>query len=170
VVERLEVSELAAALSRRADGTLGALFPDGTSASYTLGNPGDQSALLAQIATGEPARVENKFLMDLLLSFPGKFEPLWQRAQAASVPFGIVTETLPSKADRWVHRIRIVDPAGHISEGAAILPRLVRVASTRTPSPPEITLLNSETDSLTVSARLHAAFDLQWLVLFAFTA
>jgi len=170
VLERLEVSALVAALSRRADGTIGALFPDGTSDHYTLGNPGDQAQLFAEIATAEPARVENKFLMDVLLRFPAKFEPLWQRALPDSVPFGIVTETLPSKADRWVHRIRIVDPAGHISEGAAILPRLVRVASTRTPSSPLITLANSETDSLAISARMHAAFDLKWLVLFAFTA
>jgi hypothetical protein len=170
LVERLEVSALAAAMSRRADGTIGAFFLDGTSDHYTLGNPGDQAELLAQIASAEAARVANKFLMDLLLRFPVKFEPLWQRALPNPVPFGIVSETLPGKADRWVHRIRIVDPAGHISEGAAIMPRLVRVASTRTPSPPLLAMANSDSDTLTISARAHAAFDLKWLVLFAFAA
>src|SRR5206468_2553373 len=63
VFERLEVSELVAALSQRADGTIGAHFVDGTSDHYTLGNPGDQAQLLAEIATAEPARVANKFLM-----------------------------------------------------------------------------------------------------------
>jgi hypothetical protein len=42
-----------------------------------------------------------------------------------------------------------------------------RVASTRTPSPPELALQNSDTDSLAISARLRQAFDVQWLVLFA---
>src|SRR5439155_8573457 len=126
VMDRLEVGLLAAALSKRGDGTVGALFPDTSTASYTLANPGDHAALRAQIATGEAARIENRFLMDLLLRYPAKFESSWGRALPGPVPFAMVTDTLPAKAERWVHRIRLVDQAGHISQGTAILPRLVR--------------------------------------------
>jgi hypothetical protein len=166
VVDRLEVSALIAALSRNTDGSIGVLLPDGSTASYSLGNPADQTALLGEIASGEAARIENRFLMDLLLRFPRQFEPLWQRALPTAVPFGSVTERLPSKADRWMHRIRLVDPAGHVSEGAAIVPRVVRVASTRAPNPPELAMQNSDTDTLALSARMRQALDLRWLVLF----
>jgi hypothetical protein len=170
VVDRLEVGALIAALSRNTEGTIGALLPDGSSRSYTLGNPADQAALLAEIAQAEAARIENRFVMDLLLRFQAEFEPLWQRALPSPVAFGAVTVTLPSKADRWLHRIRLVDPAGHVSTGAAIVPRVLRVASTRVPNPPELSMQNSETDALALSARMRQAFDLRWLVLFTLVA
>jgi hypothetical protein len=167
VVEHLQVGVLAAAMSRRTDGTIGVVFPDRTTTSFTLPNPADQAALLAAIATGEPAQIENRFLMELVLLFPAQFEPLWQRAVPSPVAFGLVTDVLPSKAERWLHRVRLVDAAEHISEGAAIVPRLTRVASTRVPSAPEIAMDNSATDSLSVVARARQAFDLEWLVLFS---
>jgi hypothetical protein len=170
VVDRFEVGALSAALSRNPDGSFGVLFPDGTHTSYTLSNPTDQESLRAEIATGEPARIENRFLMDLLLRFPTRFESLWQKALPAPIGFGVVTDTLPNKAERWLHRIRLVDPAGHVSEGMAIVPRVVRVASTRVPSPPEITLVNSDTDSLALTARMRQAFDIRSLVLFTLVA
>jgi len=169
-VDRFEMGMLAAALSRNPNGSFGVLFPDGTQTSYTLGNPSDRAALQAQIAAGEPARIENRFLMDLLLRFPTQFEALWQPALPAPVAFGVVTDALPNKAERWLHRIRLVDPAGHVSRGGAIGPRVMRVASTRVPSPPEISLVNSETDALALTARMRQAFDLKWLVLFTLVA
>jgi hypothetical protein len=167
VVDHLEVGLLSAALSKRDDGTVGALFPDTSTASYTLANPADHAALRAQIATGEAARIENRFLMDLLLRYPVKFESAWSRALPLPVPFGAVTDTLPAKAERWLHRIRLVDEAGHISQGAAIVPRLVRVASTRAPGAPELTMPNVSSDTLDLLARARDAYDLKWLVLFA---
>jgi hypothetical protein len=166
VVDRLAVGALIAALSQRADGTIGVQFPDDTTDSYTLGNPADQEAMRTQIATGEPARIENRFLMDALLRYPAQFEALWQRALPSPVSFAAVTDTLPSKAERWLYRVRLSDQAGHVSAGAAIVPRMVRVASTRTPGPPAVTVPNSTTDTLTVTGRVRDAFDLKWLVLF----
>ena len=169
-VDRFEMGMLAAALSRNPDGSFGVLFPDGTQSSYTLGNPSDQAALQAQIAAADPARIEGRFLMDLLLRFPSRFEGLWQLALPAPVAFGVVSDALPNKAERWLHRIRLVDPAGHVSLGGAIVPRVMRVASTRVPSPPEISLVNSETDTLALTARMRQVFDVQWLVLFTLVA
>jgi hypothetical protein len=167
VLDHLETGALAAAMSNRPDGTIGVLLPDSSTTSYALANPADQAALRDEIGSGEPARIENRFLMDLFLRYQAQFEALWQRALPTPVAFAVVTDILPSKAERWMHRIRLVDAAGHISEGAGILPRLVRVASTRSPSLPEITMENSATDSLAITARVRQAFDLRWVVLFA---
>ncbi len=166
IVDRLAVGALVAAVSRRADGTIGVQFPDETSDSYTLGNPGDQAAFRAQMATGEPARVENRFLMDALLRYPAQFEALWQRALPDRVAFAAVSDTLPSKPERWLHRVRLADPAGHVSAGSAIVPRVLRVASMRTPGAPALVVTNSTTDTVTVTGRVRDAFDLKWLVLF----
>lgn len=168
VLDRLAVGALVEAVSQRADGTIGLQFPDETSDSYTLANPADHAAFRAQIATGEPARVENRFLLDALLRYPAQFETLWQRALPAPVAFAATVDTLPAKAERWLYRVRLADPAGHISAGAAIVPRVLRVASTRTPGPPSLTVPDSTTDTLTVTGRVRAAFDLKWLVLFTF--
>ena len=58
--------------------------------------------------------------MDFLMRFAAALEPLWAAALPAPVGFGELTDTLPHKAERYVHRIRLVDAAGHISAGAAI--------------------------------------------------
>jgi hypothetical protein len=166
VVDRFSIGALVSALSRRSDGTIGVRFPDQTTASYTPANSADQTAMLAELATSEPARIENRFLMDALLRYPTQFEVLWQRALPVAVPFAAITDTLPSKADRWLYRVRLADQADHVSEGAAIVPRMIRVASTRTPGAPSVQMTNSTTDSLAVSARVRDAFDLKWLVLF----
>ena len=42
-----------AAMSADANGTIGATFPDGATASYTLANPTDQAALVEQIRSGD---------------------------------------------------------------------------------------------------------------------
>lgn len=166
VVDRLAVSALVAAVSQRADGTIGIQFPDETSDSYTLGDLADQAAFRAQIATGEPARVDNRFLMDALLRYRARFETLWQRALPDPVSFVAVSDTLSSEPERWLYRVRLADPAGHVSAGSAIVPRMLRVASTRTPGAPALTVPNSTTDTLTVTGRVRDVFDLKWLVLF----
>src|SRR5262249_41750760 len=106
------------------------------------------------------------FLMDLLLRFPAQFEVNWQRAVPMPVAFGAIVDALPAKADRWLHRVRLVDPAGHVSDAAAIVPRVLRVASTRPPNPPQLNAGNSQSDTLSLSARIRQAFDVKWLVLF----
>src|SRR5436305_15308655 len=118
-------------MSAREGGSIRASLPDGTAASYVQPNPGDQAALLEQIRSATPARVEGRFLVDFLIRFGPRLESLWAAALAAPVAFGPVTDTLPRKAERYVHRIRLVDAAGHTSAGAGIAPQIVRVPSLR---------------------------------------
>ena len=165
-LERVALGTVVSCLGANADETFRADLPDGTTASYTLGNPGDRAALHAQIRTGTPARVEGRFLVDFLLRFATALEPLWHAVLPAPVPFGAVTDTLPRDAERHVHRIRLVDPAGHASAGTAVVPQIVRVPSLRSPGPPELKAPSSRTAALDVEARVRDAFDLTHVLLF----
>ena len=166
LLERVGLAEIVACVSARSDDRIGATFPDGTSQSFTLSNASDQAAFLAQIRTGTPARIEGRFLMDFLLRFPAQLEPLWRAAAPAPVAFGALTDSLPSQAERYVHRIRLADAAGHLSAGAALVPQIVRVPSLRSPAPPRLDIPSSGTNALTVAARVRDAFDLASVLLF----
>jgi hypothetical protein len=169
-LERLSVDALLNRISARADDTIGARLPDGSTPSYTLANPGDQAAFLAQIRTGEGVRVEGRFLMDFLTRHLAALESLWQPALPDPVPFAPVIDALPGKAERYVHRIRLVDQARHVSAGAAILPQFVRVPSLASPEAPAFEMPGSNTNVLTLTARVRDTFDLKWLVVFAHVA
>ena len=137
-LDRIALDEVVGCMGANANGTIGAKFPGGGTASYTLANPTDQADLIEQIRGGTPAAVENRFLLDFVLRFASQLEPLWLEALPAPVAFGRLTDTLAPKAGRFVHRIRIVDAAGHVSAGAAVAPQVVRVPSLRSPSPPQL--------------------------------
>ena len=164
--ERLGLDRIVAAMSARADGTVGAELPDRTTQNYTLANPTDHTDLLAQIRTGTPARVEGRFLMDFLVRFLSHLDPLWEVVAPSPVPFGALTDTLPAKAERYVHRIRLVDAAGHVSAGAAIPEQIVRVPSLRSPGPPEVRA-TGDADSVDLVVRIRDAFDVRAVVVFA---
>ena len=167
LLERIGLDRIVACMSARPDDTIGALLPDGVETGYTQPNPDDQTAQLAEIRSGTPARVEGNVPADFLLRFGAELEPLWTAALPDPVELGILTDTLPHKAERYVHRVRLVDPAGHVSAGAGIAPQIVRVPSLRAPGPPRITAPSSDSDTLAVEARVREAFDLSWVVLFA---
>ncbi len=168
-LERCNVTELLNRMRANANNTIGAVLPDGTSPSYTLPNAGDQNALLAQIRTGEGVRVEGRFLMDFLTRHLSALEPLWQASsQPVPVTFDNVDETLPGKAERYIHRIRLVDEAGHVSAGGAIVPQFVRVPTLASPGSPSFEVSSSTTESLTLTARVRDVFDLKWLIVYTF--
>ena len=166
-LDRIALDDVVGCMGANANGTIGAKLPGGAASSYTLGNPTDQADLIEQIRAGVPAAVENRFLMDFVLRFGGQLEPLWLQALPAPVAFGALTDTLPPKAGRWVHRIRIADPAGHLSAGAAIPAQVVRVPSLRSPSPPSLSATPAPGARLRVEARVREAFDVSWVLLFA---
>jgi hypothetical protein len=167
LLERLSFDDVVTCVSARPDGTVGASLPDGTADGYTLANPDDHAALVAQIRSGTPARVEGRFLMDFLLRFAAALEPLWRPVRLQPEPFGVLSDSLPGTATRYLHRIRLADAAGHLSEGAAIAPRIVRVPSLRSPAPPRLDAPSTENGELEVTARVRDAFDLSWVLLFA---
>jgi hypothetical protein len=165
-LDRVSAAALLACMSAQADDTIGAKLPNGTTTTYVLANPTDQENLLAQIRSSEPATVEGRFVMDFLIRHLAALELLWQPALPSSITVTAVDDTVPAKAERYVHRVKLVDAAGHISSGGAIVPQFVRVPSMRSPSTPAFDLPSASGSRLTLSARVHDAFDLRWLVLF----
>ena len=166
-LERIGLDRIVGCMGANADDTISATLPDGTVTSYAQPNPGDHAALLAQIRTGTPAQVEGRFLMDFLVRFGAQLEPLWVAVLPDPTDFGLLTDTLPSKAERYVHRIRLADAAGHLSTGAAIPAQIVRVPSLRSPGTPQLQVPSSDTETLAIEARVRDGFDLSWVVLFA---
>lgn len=166
LLERVSLDLIVACMSARDDGSIGVRFPDETTSSYIEASPVDQTALLGQIRSATPARVENRFLIDFLGRFQQKLETLWASA-TVPVALGPVTDTLPRKAERYAHRVRLSDAAGRISVGAAIVPLVVRVPSLRSPAPPTLDAPATDSDTLTVEVRVLDAFDLTSVVMFA---
>jgi hypothetical protein len=166
LLERIGLDRIVACMSARDNDTVGAMLPDGTETSYTQPNPDDQAALLAAIRSGTPARLGGRFLMDFLFRFGAALEPLWLAALPDPVALDVVPDTLPHKAERYAYRVRLVDAAGHVSAGAAIVPLIVRVPSLRAPGPPRVSISSSESGTLAVEARVRDAFDVSWVALF----
>ncbi len=166
-LERIALGSVIACLGTGPGDMLRVAFPDGAQATYTLPNPGDHAAALAQVRSGVPASVEGRFLMDLLLRFPDGIAPLWKVVLPQPVPFGTVADVLPQDAERHVHRIRLADPAGHRSAGVAVVPQIVRVPSLRSPGPPQLRVRSGPGPVIEVEATVRDAFDLAHVVLFA---
>ncbi len=162
-LERLALSELSRRLAA-ADGGFRVRVPDGAQAELALGNPGDRDALRAQLATGEPARVESRFLREMLIQHPALGQ-LCTRA-GPPVPFGDAHDTLPAQAERYLYRLRRVDAAGHLSAAAALLDEVVRVPSLARLGAPDLTVGPSQDERLRVRVTARAAFELEWLVMF----
>ncbi len=166
-IERISFAVLTPLVSANSNDTIGVELPGAAPTSYTLGNPTDHANFLAQIRAGIPGRVENKFLVDFVLRFLPQLETLWVNSQPEPVPFSTVTDTLSTKAERYIHRLRLVDAAGHISAGSAILPQVVRVPSLSPPAAPEFKMADSENEVLTIEARVHDSYEIKWVALFS---
>lgn len=165
-LERLSVDSLLACLSANDDDTIGVVFPSRDSDEYRLGNANDQADFLAEIRSGIPARIENRFIMDLLVRYLADFESLWAATKVGDGPIGPVVDKLPGKAERYLHRVRAVDAAGHVSAGSAVVPQVVRVPSLRSPAAPRLSLQDSSDDNLQLTINYQDGFDVRWLTVF----
>jgi hypothetical protein len=168
LVERLSAADLMARLSAEEDASFRINLPDGGIQPYTLANPGDRTALLAQIRSGEPAQVENRFLMDIAITFNAtSLDTIWKPPLPQPVSFAAVTDTVSNKAERYLYRLRAVDAAGHISAGVAFVPRIFRVPSRRLPAVPTLVRLLPDGDAVEAIVRVASSFDLAGVLLFA---
>lgn len=165
VLERIGVDALLNRASVQPEGTIGVRLPNDTLITYTLANPTDHAAFVEQIESADGRRVEGRFVMDLLIRHLEAMAPLWVAALPAPVAWAPATDTLPGKAERYVHRVRLVDQAGHVSAGGAILPQFVRVPSLASPAP-SFKLTGTAADAVTLAARARDSVDLKWLVVF----
>ena len=165
LLERFAVSDLIALIGVNSADLITFQIPNGALITYTLANPTDHATFVSQIRTAEPGRIANRFIMDALIRHLTHMEKLWQRVEGVD-QFTTVTDTVPTNPEQFIHRVRIVDQAGHISEQGAIVPQLLRVASTRTPTAPRFHVDSSLDDHLSVEVSVRNAFDNQWVILF----
>lgn len=167
LVERLPLAEVAGMMSALENDQIGATLPDDSEETYTLADAGDQAALLAAIRSGEPIRVANKFLLDFLIRFADRgFDSRWQAVVPAPVPFDVLDDTLPAKAERYAYRLRLADRRGRLSTTAALVPRVVRVPSLRVPAAPTLRVIGDAGDVLTLELITNDAFDVNTLLVF----
>ena len=167
LVERLPLADVVAALGTTAADEIRLSPPAGPTVEYTLTNAADHAALLAQIRSGVAASVERRFLMDALLRRLADFETSWTRAADGHVAVAPLELALPSQAERYAVRVRIVDAVGNISAGGAVLPLVLRVPSLRAPAPPELKVGSDETDSLAITVRARDTPDLRSVLFFS---
>ncbi len=168
-LERLSVADLVSKVTARADDTIQIELPRGATTPYTLANPGDRSSFLAQIRTGEAARIENRFILDIAIKTNDNgFTEYWQRALPEAVELEEVAATVSNKAERYLYRVRAVDAANHVSAGAAYLPQVFRVPSQRMPRVPDLLRIRPAADHVIVNLRSAEQFDLQGVLLFSY--
>ncbi|HZF52740.1 MAG TPA: hypothetical protein VE093_28990, partial [Polyangiaceae bacterium] len=122
------------------------IFHEGTFHPVALDplGPGDQSAIFDALSTGQTSKLAAKYLLWLAYRHP-KPDALWNTLpHGRSIPYGSFVDYLPAKPGRHLYRIRRVDAAGRVSEGAAYVPGAVRVPRLAAPPSPDREALKAE--------------------------
>jgi len=173
LVERLPLSGIMPMISATDDDKIRATLAkrDGTvfADEYILAPDKDQASFLAAIRSGEPARVATKFILDFLKRYEAHrdvFDEVWQGAFDGPRDWGRITDSVPSQADRFLYRIRLVDAAGHVSAKGQILSRVYRVPSLRVPGFPQIKIIAATDSTIDVRIAINEAYDAKWVLLF----
>ena len=113
--ERVAAGALLAACRATPDGRVrravpsSALEPGEWEVEIPIPNPDDRAELVAAIAAGRSTEVDGRFLVYLAGHHPYR-DRLFVPAHDEPLPPGPFLETLPPAADRWVYRVRSVDP------------------------------------------------------------
>lgn len=166
ILERLAISNLFGRLTPRDDFGVTILAPDRSLVSYAPANPEDAIVFIRQLQSGVPASVDNRFLRDLVIQRPAATEDLWEPTGIKIDSLTTISDAVPETAERQLYRVRLVDNAGHISEGAAVLPIAARVPSLRRPAAPAVTTTIQPDGTVSVTGHFLPSFDLAWLSVF----
>jgi hypothetical protein len=174
LVERISGAAVVAMLGATLDGRIQVTAPDGGHSAFRYGdnpaepgNAADQAELLAALDSGEPARIAGKFLMDILWRCRGDdLSTLWQAVPGTPAAPASLTDTLPNKAERFIYRLRLADEVGHLSAGAALIPTIYRVPSSRVPGEPELGKLHADEGQVLVKLETLDTFDLAGVLIF----
>ena len=160
-LERISATEVLSLVSPQTNNELRVAFPASQSgpvlpATYAPDAPIDRSLLLDQVRDGIAARIENRFILDLLekLGLDERMQPLWAQVDSELLSGPIAADRVPNEPDRFIYRVRAADTAGRISDESVVLPAAFRVPSSRRPGAPEI--LSSELDGAEAHIRVSA--------------
>jgi hypothetical protein len=99
-----------------------------------VGNAADRAAILAALAGGELAALEDRHVVFLAASQPYRAR-LYRHAHDGPIALGPFSETLPHRSARWVYRVRLAD-GDRLSQDGVTLPGIVRVPAMSRLAPP----------------------------------
>ncbi len=179
LLERLSVADVVGLLAVDEADDIAIVLPDPSASGgisstgsvrhpYAPANPADHAALVAAIRTGEPARIENRFLMDIAIRFNDTtLANFWRTTRPDPLPLGPMSDRVPNKAERYLYRLRWVDAAGRASPDVAFVPRVFRVPSLRTPAAPQIVSLAPSENEIRLTVRTGDRFDVAGILVFA---
>jgi hypothetical protein len=103
--------------------------PDGTQQILAFGNPGDENTVRNTLNSANPQRLANRYVLYIVTNSTQP-EAYFQRVSGQIDTVSTVNERLAPKPARFLYRVRAADAVGHVSDGGAILPVIVRVPST----------------------------------------
>lgn len=139
--------------------------PDGSHETIAFPNPTDHAAVLAAL-DAHPERLANRYLLHLVAaaSDPAAF---FTRISADVVAVGTVNDRLPPKPGRFLYFVRAADALGHLSDGGALLPVVVRVPSTASAATPRRRALTTTNTQISLTVGLGIDPDTTVALLFA---
>lgn len=140
--------------------------PDGTTQTISFANPGDKANVLAALNSSNPQQLASRYLLYLLVNSSDTTD-YFERISGQIDSVAVVNDRLPPRAGRFFYRVRAADAQGHISDGAAILPVVVRVPSTSPAATPVRQALTAGTGSFTIG--LSVPPDLNTIQVLIFT-
>jgi hypothetical protein len=140
----------------------GEAVPGDVEQDVTVPNAADRAAVIAALAAGNIAAVEDRFVVFLAAKHPHRAR-LFAPASRTAIRLNEFEETLPNRGARWVYRLRLADAAGRFSRDAATLPVIVRVPTTTELSAP----VRVERGASHMVLRVAAPSEVTELLLFA---
>jgi hypothetical protein len=139
---------------------------DGTQETIAFPNPGDTAAVVATLGSAHPERLANKYLLHLVAA-SNDAAGFFQRLRDDIDHVGVVSDRLAPKPGRFFYLVRAADALGHLSDGGAILPVVVRVPSTARAVTPRRRALTAADTEVTLKVALPADPDTTVALLFA---
>ncbi|TMC97105.1 MAG: hypothetical protein E6J05_12675 [Chloroflexi bacterium] len=139
---------------------------DSTQETIAFANPGDKAAVVATLSSAHPERLANRYLLHLMAASTNAAS-FFQRLRDDIDHVGTVNDRLAPKPGRFLYFVRAADSLGHLSDGGAILPIVVRVPSTVRAVAPSRRALASTDNQVTVKVAVPADPDTIVAMLFA---
>jgi hypothetical protein len=139
--------------------------PDGGNETIAFPNPDDHATVIATL-NAHPERLANRYLLHLIVA-SSDAKPFFARISADIVPVGPVRDRLAPKPGRFFYFLRAADAQGHLSEGGALLPVVVRIPSLAGAARPQRRALSTTDTSIALTVAIPADPDTTHVLLFA---
>ena len=127
--------------------------PDGSHETIAFPNPADHAAVLATLNSDSPQRLANRYLLHLVVAASDP-QAFFSRVSGDIVAVGTVNDRLAPKPGRFLYFVRAADALGHLSDGGAILPLVVRVPSTAGAATPRRRALTTTNTALALTVAI----------------